>query len=101
MSELTNTTLRELKSRAQLLKPTLKVGKDGLSPQFIAEVDQTLKHLELIKVKFEQFKEQKKELALELAERTSSHIVTRVGHVVVLFRPKPRGSVEAADESAE
>ena len=101
MSELTNTTLRELKARAQLLKPTLKVGKDGLSPQFIAEVDQTLKHLELIKVKFDSFKEEKKELALQLAERTSSHIVTRVGHVVVLFRPKPRGPVEAADESAE
>lgn len=101
MSELTNTTLRELKARAQLLKPTLKVGKDGLSPQFIAEVDQTLKHLELIKVKFDSFKEEKKELALQLAERTSSHLVTRVGHVVVLFRPKPRGPVAAADESAE
>ena len=101
MSELTNTTLRELKARAQLLKPTLKVGKDGLSPQFIVEVDQTLKHLELIKVKFDSFKEEKKELALQLAERTSSHIVTRVGHVVVLFRPKPRGPMEAADDSAE
>ena len=101
MSELTNTTLRELKARAQLLKPTLKVGKDGLSPQFIVEVDQTLKHLELIKVKFDSFKEEKKELALQLAERTSSHIVTRVGHVVVLFRPNPRCPVEAADESAE
>ena len=101
MAELTNTTLRELKARAQLLKPTLKVGKDGLSPQFIAEVDQTLKHLELIKVKFDSFKEEKKELALQLAGRTSSHIVTRVGHVVVLFRPKPRGPEAAADESAE
>ena len=101
MSELTNTTLRELKARAQLLKPTLKVGKDGLSPQFIAEVDQTLKHRELIKVKFDSFKEEKKELALQLAERTSSHIVTRVGHVVMLFRAKPRGPEAAADESAE
>jgi RNA-binding protein len=97
MSELNNATLRELKARAQLLKPVLKMGKDGLSPQFIAEVDQTLKHLELIKVKFAQFKDQKKELALDLAEKTNSHIVTRVGHVVVLFRPKPRGPVATAE----
>ena len=101
MSEMTNATLRELKARAQLLKPTLKVGKDGLSPQFLAEVEATLKHLELIKVKFEQFKEEKKELSLQLAERTGSHIVTRVGHVVVLFRPKPRGPEAIADAAAE
>jgi RNA-binding protein len=96
MSELNNALIRALKARAQLLKPTLRVGKDGLSPQFIAEVDQTLKHRELIKVKFEQFKEQKRELAAQLAERTGSHLITRVGHVIVLFRPLPRGETTAA-----
>jgi RNA-binding protein len=101
MSELNNATIRSLKSRAQLLKPTLKVGKDGLSPQFIAEVEQTLKHRELIKVKFEQFKEQKDELAKQLAERTGSHLITRVGHVAVLFRPQPRGAQTEAGDSKE
>ena len=95
MSELTNAKLRELKARAQLLKPTLKVGKDGLSPQFITEVDKTLQHHELIKVKFEQFKEQKKALAKELAEKSGSQIVMQVGHVVVIYRAKP------ADEAGE
>jgi RNA-binding protein len=101
MSEMTNALLRELKARAQLLKPTLKVGKDGLSPQFVAEVDQTLKHLELIKVKFDSFKEERKELAKELAGKTNSHVVMQVGHVVVLFRPKPRGPEAVTDETAE
>ena len=95
MSELNNALIRDLKARAQLLKPTLRIGKDGLSPQFIAEVDQTLEHRELIKVKFEQFKEQKQELAAQLAERTGSHLITRVGHVIVLFRPLPRGETAA------
>jgi RNA-binding protein len=89
MSELTNAKLRELKARAQLLKPTLRVGKDGLSPQFLAELDKTLQHHELIKIKFEQFKEQKKELAVSLAEKSGSQLIMRVGHVVVLYRPKP------------
>ena len=34
-------------------------------------------------------KEQKKELSPQLAEKTNSHLVTRVGNVVVLYRPKP------------
>ena len=64
MLSLTNAQIRALKAQAQRLKPTLKVGKVGLSPQFLAALDETLKHHELIKVKFDEFKEQKKELHL-------------------------------------
>ena len=42
-----------------------------------------------VKVKFDDFKEQKKELAPQLAEKSASHLVTRVGNVAALFRPKP------------
>jgi RNA-binding protein len=89
MLPLTNAQLRDLKAQAQRLKATLKVGKEGLSPQFIAALDGVLKHHELVKVKFDDFKEQKKELAPKLAEKSGSHLVTRVGNVVVLYRPKP------------
>ena len=63
--------------------------KEGLSPQFLAALDDALKHHELVKVKFDDFKEKKKELAPQLAEKCASHLVTRVGNVAVLFRPKP------------
>ena len=89
MVPLTNAQLRDLKAQAQRLKATLKVGKEGLSPQFLAALDGVLKYHELVKVKFDEFKEQKKELAPQLAEKSSSHLVTRVGNVVVLYRPKP------------
>jgi len=89
MVSLSNAQIRDFKARAQRLKATLKVGKDGLSPQFILALDEALKHHELVKVKFEAFKEQKKEFAPQLAERSRSHLVTRVGNVVVLYRPKP------------
>ena len=96
MSSLTNAKIRELKARGQLLKPALKVGHDGLSPQFIGALDETLKHHELVKVKFADFKEQKKELAPQLAEKTGSELIMRVGNVAVLFRAKPAG--EAAED---
>ena len=89
MVSLTNAHMRVLKAQAQRLKATLKLGKEGLSPQFLAALDHALKHRELVKVKFDDFKEQKKELAPQLAEKSGSRLVTRVGNVVVLFRPKP------------
>lgn len=89
MTPLTNAQIRSLKAKAQLMKATIKVGKEGLSPQFIAALYDALTHKELVKVKFDDFKEQKKELSPQLAEKTGSYLVTRVGNVAVLYRPKP------------
>lgn len=86
---LANPEIRKLKAAAQHLKPTFKIGKAGLSSQFLQSVDEGLKHHELLKVKFDEFKEQKKELAPLLAERTSSHLILQVGNVVVLYRKRP------------
>jgi RNA-binding protein len=70
------------------MKATLKIGKDGISPKFLAALDEELKRHELIKVRFDEFKERKKELTPQLAEKTNSHLVIRVGNVVVLYRPR-------------
>ena len=87
-----NPEIRKLKAAAQRMKATFKVGKAGLSAQFLQSVDEGLKHHELIKVKFDEFKEQKKELAGQLGEKLSAHLVMQVGHVVVLFRRKPKAA---------
>jgi RNA-binding protein len=100
MAPLTNAQIRSLKAQAQRMKATLKIGKEGLSPQFLAALNDALAHRELVKVKFDEFKEQKKELTPILAEKSNSHLVTRVGNVAVLYRQKPKpdsGSLDAAD----
>ena len=89
MIPLTNAQIRAFKAQAQRLKATLKIGKEGISPQFVAALDDALNHHELVKVKFDEFKEQKKELTPQLVEKAGSHLITRVGNVVVLYRPKP------------
>jgi len=88
MDSLTNAQIRDLKARGQRLKAMLKIGKEGLSPQFMAALDEMLKSHELVKVKFDDFKDQKKELAPQMAEKSGSHLVARVGNVALLFRPK-------------
>lgn len=89
LERLPNSQISRFKSAAQLLDPMLKVGKAGLSEGFIQSVDAALSQHELVKIKFADFKEQKKELAPLLAEKTSSHLIMRVGNVMVLHRPKP------------
>jgi RNA-binding protein len=86
---LANPQIRKLKAISQHLETALKVGKAGLSEGFLKTVDDALTQHELVKIKFSEFKEQKKELAPVLAERTSSHLVHRVGNVVVLYRQQP------------
>ena len=89
MTELTNPQIRKLKALSQRLDATLKVGKQGLSEPFLRSLDEELTRHELVKVKFAEFKEQKKELAPQLAEKTGAHLLARVGNVAVLFRRNP------------
>ena len=84
--ELTNAQIAKLKGIAQRMDATLKVGRGGLSEGFLQSVRDALAHRELIKVKFDEFKDQKKTLAPELAEKTESRLVTLIGNVAVLYR---------------
>ena len=92
LEPLTNAQIRKFKAAAQLMDPMLKVGKAGLSEGFVRTVSEALAQHELVKIKFAEFKEQKKELAPLLAEKTESHLVMRVGNVMVLHRPKAAGA---------
>src|SRR3954470_7368388 len=86
---LTNAQIAKLKGMAQRMDATLKIGKAGLSESFLKMVRETLARRELIKVKFDEFKDQKKTLAPELAQKTESRLVTLIGNVVVLYRQNP------------
>jgi len=96
LEPLSNSQLRKFKAAAQHLEPMLKVGKAGLSDGFVRSVDAALAQHDLVKIKFVEFKEQKKELAPQLAEKTASHVIMRVGNVVVLHRPRPVAEAPSA-----
>lgn len=87
--QLTSAQKSRLKAQSQRLDATVKVGKAGLSDSFITGLDRELELRELVKVKFTDFKEQKKELAPQLAEKTGSKLIWLIGNVAVLFRRNP------------
>ena len=82
----TNPQIKHLKALAQRLDPVLHVGKEGVTAAFLKGADEALAVHELVKIKFSAHKEEKKELAPLIAEKTSSFTVMQVGNVVVLYR---------------
>ena len=86
---LTNAAKRDLKARAQRLEPLVKLGHGGMSEGFLKSLDAALTAHGLVKIKFTDFKDEKKTLGLQIAEKTGSVLVQRVGHVAVYFRAKP------------
>lgn len=86
---LTGAQVRALKSRAQTLEPILRLGHAGASPAFIQSLDVALADHELVKIKFTDFKDQRKVLSRELAEATGSTLIWVVGHVAVFYRKRP------------
>jgi RNA-binding protein len=90
---LSSADRRELKARAQRLDPAVRLGREGASEGFYRALDEALTRHGLVKVKFAEHKEEKKLLAGEIAGRSGSELVARVGNVAVYFRPRPEPAV--------
>ncbi|MFO1504647.1 MAG: ribosome assembly RNA-binding protein YhbY [Steroidobacteraceae bacterium] len=82
---------RHLKGLAHPLKPVILMGNAGLTEAVIAETQRALHDHELIKVRLPGLDREDRDAALALlAERTASTMVTRIGHVAVLYKPNPQ-----------
>jgi RNA-binding protein len=93
---MSNPTLRELKSRAQKLKPAIHLGKAGATPEFLAAFGEVLDRNQLVKLRFEAMKDERKSLSKQLAEITRSLLVQQVGHTAVYFRRRTQRSLDEA-----
>ena len=80
---------RYLKGQAHGLKPLVQVGKLGLTEGLAASVREALDHHELVKVRFMDFKEEKKELSATLAQRCGAELIAILGHQALLYRQNP------------
>ncbi len=70
------------------MNPAVFIGQKGVTQALIEEVDTALEATELIKVKFNDFKEkdQKNALIQAVAKATKSHVAGMIGHVAILYR---------------
>lgn len=88
--ELSEKQRRYLRGLAHSLKPVIHIGAAGLTEAVAKETSRALHDHELIKVKVRGAEREERDAILaELARRTESSLVHRIGHVAVLYRPRP------------
>jgi RNA-binding protein len=81
---------RHLRGLAHPLKPVILVGNAGVTDAVVAETARALHDHELIKVRLPGGDRDARDASLAaLADRTGSALVTRIGHVAVLYRARP------------
>ena len=79
--------IKELRAKGKALEPIVHMGKEGLSPNVIAELQRQLKAHKLIKIKItkEYFTgKDKKAEAQAIADAVNAELIELVGFVVVL-----------------
>ena len=86
---LTSTQRGYLKRLAHALKPTVYVGKQGVTPTVVRTTDEVLTAQELIKVKFVDRKDEKRSLTDGLSAETGCEVVGIVGNIATLYRAHP------------
>jgi RNA-binding protein len=81
----------ELRAKAQSLRPTLFVGKEGVSDHVIAELSNQLRKNLLVKAKLlSSVQGDKEAIGRELADKTRSILVETRGRTVVLARERTK-----------
>jgi RNA-binding protein len=89
---LTDAQKRFLRGLGHKLKPVVTVGGGGISASLLAEFETTIRHHELVKVRFRVAdREQRDALIGDLCDRGSAALVSRTGHTAVLYRRNHEG----------
>lgn len=90
---LSASQIRSLKKLAHHLKPVVQIGKKGISPALIQEINLALNSHELIKIQV--LPPEKPNLAFDInaiVEQTGGAHIATIGNIIILFRQKEEES---------
>ncbi len=84
---MTSKERANFRSMANTIQPILQIGKNGISDNFIKQVDDALEARELIKITLlETAGETAKDLANEIAKSVKAEVIQVIGSKFVLYR---------------
>ncbi len=86
MTEINSRQRRFLEKAAHNLAPVVIIGGAGVTEGVISMADKSLASHELIKIKFNEFKDEKQELTEKIREACGAVTVRIIGNVAILFR---------------
>ncbi|MBR7064047.1 MAG: YhbY family RNA-binding protein [Treponema sp.] len=87
MTELNSKQRKFLEKHAQSLQSVVIIGQNGLSSQVQNMIKETLKIHELVKISFNEFKEEKKELSKEIEQSCDATLIRIIGNKAIFYKP--------------
>lgn len=94
---LTGAEKTKLRGRGQTLPDGVWLGKDGLSPAFLAELNRQFASHDLVKLRFTggQDRHERASLCEQIAAAGTCLCVGAVGHTALFWRPAPAAPDQA------
>lgn len=86
MIELTNKQRKILEKAAHDLQPVVIVGGAGVTDGVMSMVASSLKAHELLKIKFNEYKDEKVELTQDICAKCDATLVRIIGNVAILYK---------------
>ena len=87
---LSQAQLRHLRGLGHNLKPVVTVGGKGLTDNVIEEVNQSITHHELMKIKLNVGdRELRDEMIKQLCSQLDLRLIQRIGNTALVFRRNP------------
>ena len=86
---------RHLKKLAHKLKPVVIIGSAGLTENVINEIDLSLAHHELLKIRINVGDKAARESVInEIAQQTQADFVMHIGHIATFYRPSEKPVIQ-------
>lgn len=80
--------LKHLKALSHKIKPVVIVGNAGVTEAVLNEIDSTIEHHELIKVRLNAADRQERQTMMNMiCDSVHAALVNHIGHVAVFYRP--------------
>tara|TARA_Y100001968_G_scaffold232580_1_gene215386 strand:- start:753 stop:1043 length:291 start_codon:yes stop_codon:yes gene_type:complete len=83
---ITSKQRSKLRALAHHIKPSVFIGKSGLTDGAYSSINESLESRELIKVKFNESKKSKNDLKENASDKLSAHVVGSIGSTLIMYR---------------
>ena len=90
MSDLTSKQRKYLRAAAHQIDPVVLIGKNGFFEGASIAIDNALKIHELIKIKFREYRGERRNIGIQISRELNCNIVGQVGHTIILYRYNPK-----------
>ena len=90
---LSKAAVKYLRGISHGLNPYVTIADKGITDNILAELETTLDHHELVKVKLRADREQRAVLIDKLIKATGASEIQRIGQTLTLYRANPKNPV--------